>query len=338
MTLFSSLGARRLALLAVVFVIGVACAKVDRGWDDEGSLAGANTGGTDSAGGRGGNGGKAGSGTAGKGGSPSNGGSVGEAGSAGEAGSTSPGGAAGSAGENTAGAAGAPPLPDSTLTVSLAGDGTGVVKSDLPGINCGTTCSADFAPDTQVVLTATPAANSTFTGWSGGGCSGTGTCTTVISDATVVKATFTSIKVTLTVALAGTGSGAVKSAPVGIDCGTTCSQTVSLGASIQLTATPTVGSVFTGWSGGGCTGTGACTTSVTAATSVTATFTISTQTLTVLGAGTGTGGVTSVPTGINCGTECSKIVNYGTMVTLTAAVTGTGRKRSRPARERVGPG
>jgi predicted lipoprotein with Yx(FWY)xxD motif len=41
-----------------------------------------------------------------------------------------------------------------------------------------------------VTLTATPAAYSTFSGWSGGGCSGTGTCAiTVGSDATVT-ATF----------------------------------------------------------------------------------------------------------------------------------------------------
>ena len=34
-----------------------------------------------------------------------------------------------------------------------------------------TVCSASFAPNTQVTLTATAAAGSTFTGWSGGGCS-----------------------------------------------------------------------------------------------------------------------------------------------------------------------
>ena len=60
MTLFSSLGARRFALLAVVFVIGVACAKVDRGYYDEDSLGGADSGGSADGGNAGASGGKAG--------------------------------------------------------------------------------------------------------------------------------------------------------------------------------------------------------------------------------------------------------------------------------------
>jgi len=43
-----------------------------------------------------------------------------------------------------------------------------------------------------VTLTATPASGSTFTGWSGGGCSGTGSCTVTLSAAATVTATFTS--------------------------------------------------------------------------------------------------------------------------------------------------
>jgi len=304
MTFFSSLAARRLALLVVMFVIGVACAKVERNYAD-GPIAGAENGGSDSVGGAGGT---AGSGTIGKAGSAAD---AGASGSAGES-------AAGAAGEAGGSGAGNP-----SLRVNLTGDGEGKVTSDLPGIDCGTTCSAEFDPDTEVVLTATPAANSTFTGWSGGGCSGTGTCTTVISSPTTVRAIFTSIKVTLTVALAGTGVGVVKSTPAGIDCGTTCTLAVPVGGSVQLTATPATGSVFAGWSGGGCSGTGTCTTTVNAAAAVAATFTL-TPMLTVVKAGTGLGVVTSVPAGINCGADCSEAVTYGSVVTLSAAVTGTG--------------
>ena len=83
-----------------------------------------------------------------------------------------------------------PPPPGSpVLIVQLAGSDTGTVVSSPPAINCGTTCSASFAAGTQVTLTATPAANSTFAGWAGG-CSGTGTCTVTLSSTSTVTATF----------------------------------------------------------------------------------------------------------------------------------------------------
>lgn len=71
-----------------------------------------------------------------------------------------------------------------TLTVSPSGSGT--VTSSPSGINCGSTCSASFTDGTMVALTANAAPGSTFSGWSGGGCSGTGKCSvTVNSDQTV---------------------------------------------------------------------------------------------------------------------------------------------------------
>lgn len=60
------------------------------------------------------------------------------------------------------------------------------------------------------------------------------------------------------VATNGNGSGTVSSAPTGIDCGSTCSASFGAGTSLTLTATPSAGSRFRGWSGGGCSGTGSC--------------------------------------------------------------------------------
>src|SRR5206468_3466798 len=114
--------------------------------------------------------------------------------------------------------------------------------------------SATFASGTAVVLTATPAAGFAFTGWSGGGCSGTSSCTVTLGANTTVTATFVPLY-TLTVNLNGAGS--VTSAPVGIACGVTCSASFASGTAVALTATPTAGFAFTGWSGGGCAGTGA---------------------------------------------------------------------------------
>ncbi len=78
-----------------------------------------------------------------------------------------------------------------TLSVTRDGSGTGSVFSTPLGINCGATCSASFAPGTVVTLTAVPDAGSTFAGWTGGGCSGTGTCTVAMTSAQAVTATFT---------------------------------------------------------------------------------------------------------------------------------------------------
>jgi hypothetical protein len=158
-----------------------------------------------------------------------------------------------------------------SLTVSRAGTGSGTVTSSPVGINCGATCAKTFAPGTQVTLTGSPAAGSAFAGWSGGGCSGTGTCKVTLNANTAVTATFTPVH-TLTVSLAGSGSGSVTSSPAGIDCGSTCAHAYKAGTQITLTASASQGN-FAGWSGGGCSGTGTCVVTLNSDTTVTATFT-----------------------------------------------------------------
>jgi Ca2+-binding RTX toxin-like protein len=78
-----------------------------------------------------------------------------------------------------------------TLTVSKTGSGGGSVSSSAAGIDCGGDCTQDYDQATAVTLSATPATGSTFTGWSGSGCSGTGTCQVSMSAARSVTATFT---------------------------------------------------------------------------------------------------------------------------------------------------
>jgi hypothetical protein len=85
-----------------------------------------------------------------------------------------------------------------------------------------------------------------------------------------IKFTSASTTSTLTVAKAGTGSGTVSG--TGISCGSDCSETVSSGTGVTLTAAPASGSTFAGWSGGGCSGTSTCAVTVSSATTVTATF------------------------------------------------------------------
>ena len=122
----------------------------------------------------------------------------------------------------------------------------------------------------------------------------------------------------LTVATAGTGTGAVSSAPAGINCGATCSASFDDGTGIALTAAATGGSVFNGWSGA-CAGSAAqVVVTVDAAKTCTANF----ATMRALGVslmGAGSGSVTGNPAGIACGTTCSASHVDGTSVVLTAA-------------------
>jgi len=205
-----------------------------------------------------------------------------------------------------------------TLSVVRQGAGSGTVTSSPAGINCGATCSASYDSGTVVTLTATPAGDSTFTGWSGCDTVSGSTCSVTMSGSRVVTAAFAVQQFGLTVGKAGLGSGTVTSSPAGINCGPTCSASYDSGTVVTLTATPAGGSTFTGWSGCDTVSGSTCSVTMSASRSVTATFTVQVFTLTVSKAGLGSGTVTSSPAGINCGPTCSAPYNSGTVVTLTA--------------------
>lgn len=77
----------------------------------------------------------------------------------------------------------------------------------------------------------------------------------------------------LAVETSGAGKGSISSAPaLGVDCATACAEQIRAGAEVTLTATPSAESAFSGWSGGGCSGSGACTVTMDEATSVHANF------------------------------------------------------------------
>ena len=71
-----------------------------------------------------------------------------------------------------------------------------------------------------------------------------------------VSAAFTRNQRTLKVVKPGKGAGSVTA--TGISCGPDCTEIFDDGTVVSLTATPEPGSVFGGWSGGGCSGTGVC--------------------------------------------------------------------------------
>jgi hypothetical protein len=202
-----------------------------------------------------------------------------------------------------------------TLTVKKTGDGGGTVTSSPGGIDCGSTCTADFDDGTAVTLTASPNATSLFGGWTGA-CSGGGECHVTMSSAKTVTASFTKNTYQLSVDKNGTGAGTVTSSPAGINCGSTCQATYDQDTVVTLTATPNGSSTFTGWSGA-CSGTGTCQVTMGGARSVTATFATITYQLSVDKNGTGAGMVTSSPGQISCGATCTDTFAIGTVVTLS---------------------
>ncbi|MBI3358270.1 MAG: hypothetical protein HY037_01575 [Nitrospirae bacterium] len=201
------------------------------------------------------------------------------------------------------------------LSVEKIGSGSGAVTSDPSGITCGSDCVQGYLDGTIVTITAVPDADSVFSGWSGA-CAGTGSCTVIVNATKSVTATFTRIY-TLSVEKIGSGSGVVTSTPSGINCGSDCSEGYLDGSVVTLTAAPDPDSVFSGWSGA-CTGTGDCAVTVNAAKSVTAMFT-RLYSLSVTKTGSGSGTVTSNPSGIDCGTDCSEAYIDGTAVILKAS-------------------
>lgn len=75
------------------------------------------------------------------------------------------------------------------LSVLLAGNGSGTVTSNPPGVNCGTSCAANFATGTAVSLSASAASRSTFSGWAAP-CTGTAACGVPMTSDVFVVAVF----------------------------------------------------------------------------------------------------------------------------------------------------
>lgn len=209
-------------------------------------------------------------------------------------------------------------IPQYLLTVSKEGNGDGTVTSFPLGISCGADCSESYPSGTQVMLSATAETGSVFTGW-GGACSGTDNCIVTLGQAREVTASFATIipaQYSLTVNKDGMGAGNVISVPDGIACGDDCGQSYPDGTQVTLTPNPDAGSIFAGWSGDADCADGLVT--MNDDRSCTASFDLIRHRLLVILPGTGSGTVTSDPSGINCGTDCEEDYAQGSDVTLTA--------------------
>ncbi len=174
------------------------------------------------------------------------------------------------------------------LTVTVVGQGTVAKSPDQPQYDHGTV----------VTLTATPALNWHFTGWSGAATGATNPVTVTMDAVKSVTATFAINSYPLAVTVVGQGTVTKSPDQPQYDHGTV----------VTLTATPAVGWHFLGWSGAATGAASPVTVTMDAAKSVTATFAINTYPLTVTIRGGGS--VTNSPD--------LALYDHGTVVTLTA--------------------
>ncbi|MFL5308965.1 MAG: InlB B-repeat-containing protein [Myxococcales bacterium] len=208
-----------------------------------------------------------------------------------------------------------PALHFVTITVT----GPGAVRSS--GFDCVTGCTQQVAGGTTLHLSAAATPDSIFGGWSGA-CSGTGACDLLVDRDLATTATFERVTVKVeqilhTLTVRKNGSGTVRSAPTGIDCGATCSARFGAATQVALIAHPDPGWRFAGWSDG-CRGDADCTVLLGADLVVTAKFRHEARlALTISGAGQGS--VAFAPGGQDCERSCEAIYKTGTTLHVSAS-------------------
>jgi len=143
-----------------------------------------------------------------------------------------------------------------------------------PNIDCGSSCSFLFNDVRSVTLNATPVSGFQFSGWSGEGCSGTGTCTVDTDQDRTVTAAFTGgdlLQISFNPLASGSGIVTMTS-PVSTSFNTDFQTHIMNQSTVSLTGEPDQFSIFTGWSGGVCSGTADCQFTINGTTTVIATF------------------------------------------------------------------
>jgi hypothetical protein len=139
------------------------------------------------------------------------------------------------------------------------------------------------------------------------------------------------VPVDFTVSLSATApaTGTVTINPAGTNPNVICSvypckTPFPAGTQIEIHADAAAGSIFSGWSGAGCSGTGNCTLTLNSSASVTASFFIPTLTVSRIGTGSGTVTINAPPLVYQCGADCTPRIPKGTNVSFQTT-DGTGK-------------
>ena len=225
------------------------------------------------------------------------------------------------------------------LQLNIDKTGLGTITSNPAGINCGSDCSEPYEEGTIVNLTAMPER-----GWASMGA----TCDYItdiiqrqLCELDRLRRIFLSKELpekssTLAVLMdraktvsfvfvpgsllevSKIGSGTVTSSPSDINCRVyeNCRKFYATTTNITLTATPAANAEFIGWEGD-CSGTGECILNMSDHRKVTAMFTQGGQYLLTVNKNS-SGTITTIPSGIDCGSDCSEPYEDGTQVALTA--------------------
>ena len=133
--------------------------------------------------------------------------------------------------------------------------------------------SHTYAENAVVNINASPATGYSFVNWTGAVADPDLASTTVTMDADkTVTAHFSINQYPLNLTFGGSGGGRVTSSPSGIDCTNDCYHDFDYNTPVVLTATADPDSLFSGWTGEGCSGTSTCSVTMTEARNVAATF------------------------------------------------------------------
>ena len=187
-----------------------------------------------------------------------------------------------------------------------------------PHATCGTDATPSlcraFGPGGDASVSENATSPSVFSGWSGGGCSGTASsCSPSVSAPATVTATFTGL---VSFSATATSQGSVSVSPTPTTCGP--NQCFTSGTVVTVTETPVSNGGFIQWTGGPCDSqkTRTCVFTIQSNTSMNANFT-SGQPVHVLVVGQGS--VSSSPAGIDvCTSNCVGNLAFGFSSAFTA--------------------
>ena len=231
--------------------------------------------------------------------------------------------------------------PPGIVTVTGTGTGTGSVTSSPSGISCTLTggvssgiCSATFDAGSAVTLIGGSTNNGSFDGFTGA-CTGGSCAIAIVTGVTsAVRAAFSAApqRLTVTAGSGSAGGGVITSTPAGITCvligsttSGTCTAFFAATSVVTLQQSSSGNAVFAAWAGD-CVS-DPCQVAMTQGRTALAIF--QTQGIAVAGGGTGSGTVTSVPSGISCtitngvtGGTCSTTFPPNVVVTLNATPAG----------------